>query len=205
MFPSLPPELCGYFRSYFITALADAGTDGRVQIFRAGTETSSHGPHRFRRDLRRGASPAGVYRSHRTAAFVNQQNRNAIGGLHGDYAARLILDQRIAFSQQSGAPSGGDARRGVDLFQRGKLPKSSGNIGKPRSEAMYQPRKCVQIGYAVNVVGVPVEHGYTGFCVCAMRICDLNFSNMDSSNRTSVGRLTSVVIWSILSCNFISA
>ncbi len=116
----------------------------------------------------------------------------------------------------------------MDLFQRGQADELRQDVGFTRPEAVHQPGKGIQFGDAVNVEGVFVEHAcvwpthttacstgpvglvqrftyvaaYAGFWICAIRTCCLKLSSIDSSSRTSVGRFTRVVIWSILSCNF---
>ena len=104
-------------------------------------------------------------------AFIHQQHRNAVRGLDGHHAARLIFDQGVALSEQPGAALGSHARRGVDLFQGGELREGSGNIGQARAEAVHQPGKRVEFSNAVDIFGVPVEHDL--YRVLGLRDADL--------------------------------
>ena len=113
---SLPPELCGYFRTHFVTALSNTRTDGRVEIFRTRSESPGHGLDCLNRDPRRRAAPAGMYGGYRMVTFVYQQNRDAVGGFHRDHATGLILEKGISFTQHAAASIGSYTRRGVNLF-----------------------------------------------------------------------------------------
>src|ERR1017187_6759489 len=61
---SLPSEPLRHLRAHLVTALADAGTDGRVQISGARAEATAHGGDGFARDARHRSAPAGVHRGH---------------------------------------------------------------------------------------------------------------------------------------------
>ena len=103
-------------------------------------------------DACRRAAPPGVHRGHGTLPLVHQQHGNAVGGLDGHYAARLVFEQRVALSEQPGAAFGSHARRGVDLFQGGQLAKQRGNIGQARAEAVHQPWQRVELSDAIDLL-----------------------------------------------------
>src|ERR1035437_5290159 len=168
---SLPSELRGHLRAHLVAALPDARADGRMQVYRARPEAPGHGGNGFARDARPRAAPTGVYRGDGAKPLTHQQDGEAIRGLDGHHAAGLVFEQRIAFAEDAGPPLGGDARRRVDLFQGGQLREAGGNIGQTRTEAGYQPGKSVEPGYAIDVFGVPVEHGLCG--VLGLRAGDL--------------------------------
>src|ERR1035438_8267251 len=168
---SLPSEMCRHLRAHLVAALADTRTDCGMQVRGARPEAPAHGGDSIRHDARRRAAPAGVHRCHRPPPLIHQQNGNAIRRLDGHHAAWLVLDQRVAFAEEPGAPLGGYAPTGVNLFQRGELREAGGNIGQARAEAMHQPWKSVELGDAVDAFGVPVEHDLYG--VLGLRDADL--------------------------------
>ena len=138
-------------------------------------------------------------------ARVRQQNGDAIGRAHRHHRARRVFEQGVGLAENSGPALGGHARRGMDLFQQAEAGVESGDIYNARAEAVLQPSEGIQLRNAIDSARVAIGHGQTGFWICAMRTWSLNFASMDSSSRTSVGRFTRVVIFSILSCSFISA
>lgn len=72
MRPSLLPELYGHFRSHFVAALADARTDGGVEVVRVGGESAAHGLDGGGRNPRHGAAPSGMNGGDGAMAFVDQ-------------------------------------------------------------------------------------------------------------------------------------
>ncbi len=191
-----PPisEMGGHFGSDFVTALADAGADGGVEAGRIGAETGAHGFHGSGGDFRDRAAPAGMHGGDGAEALIGEEDRQAIGGLYRDHGARCVLEKRVAFAENAGAAGGGDALGGMDLFESRQIVEERGDIGEPGPEAMDQPREGVEFGYTIEVLSVLIEHDYAGFWIWAIRTCCLNSSSIDSSRRTSVGRLTRVVI-----------
>ena len=84
-----PPKLRRHFRPHLVAALADAGTDGRVQILRRACRSAPRMAATAAAAMpRRRAAPSGVHRGHRAAALIHQQHGDAVGGLHRDDAAR---------------------------------------------------------------------------------------------------------------------
>ena len=168
---SLPSKMLRHLCTHFVATLPDAGTDGSVQIFCVGAEALAHSSYGIRGDACRRATPSGVDRGHGTPAFIHQQHRNAVCGFDGYYAARLVFDQGVTFSEQPGAAFGNHARRGVDLSQRGELREGGGNIGKTRAEAVHQPRQRVEFSDSVDIFGIPIEHDL--YRVLGLRDADL--------------------------------
>src|ERR1017187_2258719 len=72
---SLPSELRRHLRAHLVTALSDAGTDGRVQVFGARAEATDHGGDSFARDARHRTPPAGVDRGHGAPRLVRSEER----------------------------------------------------------------------------------------------------------------------------------
>ena len=103
-----------------------------------------------RRRSRRRPAPSGVDRGHGAMALVDQQHRDAIGGLDGHDRARRVFEQRVAFAENSGASSGGDTRRRVDLLQGREVGEQRGNVGEARAEAVEEPRERIELGDAVD-------------------------------------------------------
>src|ERR1017187_6399487 len=61
---SLPSEVRRHLRTHLVTALSDAGTDGRVQVFGTRAEATAHGGDSFARDARHRTPPARADRGH---------------------------------------------------------------------------------------------------------------------------------------------
>src|SRR5260370_18480340 len=74
---SLPSEPRRHLRAHLITALSDAGTDRRAQVFGARPEARGHGGHGTGSDARRAAAPTRVYRGHPAPALLPTQTENA--------------------------------------------------------------------------------------------------------------------------------
>jgi len=138
---------------------------------------------------------------------IEQEERNAIGGLDANEPPRRVLDERVTIADTAARTAGAHYDIGVHLVQ-GSDPVRGPEIFRPAgAEAMLQPIKLVESTDSINLMGSFVKHAgaYAGFWICEIMTCCLKFSSMASSSRTSVGRFTSVVIWSILSCSFNSA
>jgi hypothetical protein len=202
MRPAKLPKLRGDLRTDLIAAFPDAWSDSGVKVSRFRAELPVHGFYRSVRNARNSTAPSCMHGGDSAMALVDQQNRHAIGGPDSDDRAGPVFEERVALSQNSAAAFGGDAIGGVNLLEGGEIGEPGWNIAPARAETVDEPRERIELADAIDLPGILIEHGYAGFCTCAMRICFLKSSSMDSSSRTSVGRLTSVVIWSILSCNF---
>src|ERR1041384_4005721 len=98
MAPSLPSEMRRHFRPDFIAALSDARPDRGMQVAGVAAEPLVQCLDGARRDLRHGATPAGMYGRHGAPPLVDEQDRNAIGRLHGNDGILLVLEQRIALA-----------------------------------------------------------------------------------------------------------
>ena len=167
----------------------------------SAAELLAHRFHRRRDDVRRRTAPTGMNRGDGAMLVVHQQNGHAVGRLDGDHRAGTVFEQCVALPQNAAAPVGIDDDGGMDLLDGGEILEPGGDVAVTRAETVDQPRQLVEFRNAVNLSGILVEHDYAGFWTWAMRIWLLNSSSIDSSSRTSVGRLTRVVIWSILSCS----
>jgi hypothetical protein len=74
------------------------------------------------------------------ASFIRQQDRDAIGRFHRDYASRRVLHQGIALTEDAFTPIGGNTRRRMNLFQGRQLRELGRDVGHPGAEAVDQPR-----------------------------------------------------------------
>ena len=115
-------------RSNLETARADARSEGCVDIPRLGSEPRLHRLDRPPRNLGGRAAPTGVHRRDRATPLIHQQQRDAIGRLHGDYGAGRVFEQRIAFAQHAAAAFGRDAIGRMNLFYRRETIKLWRNI-----------------------------------------------------------------------------
>ena len=187
----------------------DPGPYGRHQILGAGAEAGGHGldsPGRRCRATvpRHPACTAATARLPR----VHQENRDAIGRAHGEPSAGDIRHECIPLAEAARRSPGVQANIGMDLLEAGQVrPLVPGQrTGWCRNRA---PATRVPAG---EEPGRPAGSSFwksattpayaAGFWTCAIRICCLKSSSIDSSRRTSVGRLARVVILSILSWSF---
>lgn len=188
-------ELLCYLRPDQVALPADARPDRRKDVFRTAGETLLHCLHRSEDDPARRAPPSRVHGRHRAEAFIRKQDGQAVGGADSEELARPVRDERISFSQTAPAPVRVEAAVRVDLAH-GDQVFGNPRAGKAGAEAVYEPRQSLEASGAVDVAFVFVKQSglQTGFWTCAIMTCFLKFSNIDSSSRTSVGRLASVAI-----------
>jgi hypothetical protein len=150
-------ELLGHLGPDFETAVTDSGSDRRVQILGQGSETRAHGIDGVLRDPRRRAAPSRMDGSDRTIRFIDEQQRDAIGSLDGDYRPRDVFEQGVALAENSGAPFGRHAIGGMNLLQGGETLENRGDIRVARAETVYEPREGLEFGYAIDGIRVEVK------------------------------------------------
>src|SRR5579884_2207547 len=157
--PALLAKLCGHLRSDLVAARADGGADGGVHIGGMRAETFAHGGQSRSRDARGRPAPPRVDGGDGAPAGIDQEQRHAIGRLHGDDCAGRIFEQGVTLPEDAAPASGGDAGSRVNLLQRGEMSKLRRNIRVARTETVHQPRETVQRGGAVDVLRVAIEQG----------------------------------------------
>ena len=93
-------ELCGeglrYLGADFITAAADGRPHGRNNIFGASSEDHLHPANRFQDDALERAAPPRVDCGDYAAFGIGKENRNAVGGLHGEEESGSAGDRSVA-------------------------------------------------------------------------------------------------------------
>jgi len=150
-----------------------------------------------------------MHRRDSSGAGVDQQDRNAIRCADSKTKTGDIRQEGVSFTYTSLAARQVDADVGMDLFEADDagLPVPLPRVA--RAETVLQPWDIEQGSGLKDVSVIPeksIRHRpyAAGSCVRAIRTCRLKFSSIDSSSRTSVGRLASVVILSILSWSWSS-
>ena len=79
----LRAEFRSYLRAHFVAASADCGTDSSKHVRGIATELHLHLANGFGYDAPQGAAPACMNRRDRAFSEIDQENRNAVGGLNG--------------------------------------------------------------------------------------------------------------------------
>ena len=98
------------FGADFVAARADGRAERGDDVGGARAEGHAHLAERFLHDARERAAPAGVDGGDGAAARVGKQDRDAVGGLHGEQEARRLRDERVGARRL-----GGDARTGENV------------------------------------------------------------------------------------------
>ena len=89
-------ELLAYFRSNVVAAGVNPGADGRFNIFGQRTEAAAHFSHSLFDNALDRAAPTRMEDSHGSLLGVDQNNRQAIGGLDAKENAGRAGDEAIA-------------------------------------------------------------------------------------------------------------
>ncbi len=148
-------------------------------------------------------------RRHGARPSICQEDWHAVGSAYAYSGAHSASYQRVALTHPSLAALSPQADVRMNLFEGGDGLLLIPPGGEPGAEPVLQPGK-VKPGYGavymLRVLAKMPRHGdyAAGFLVWATMIRCLKSSSIDSSKRTSVGRLVSVVMLPILSCSFIS-
>ena len=120
-FGELGKKLSGDFGADFVAAATDGWADGGKQIARLGFEMHLQLADGFDDDAPEGTAPAGMNGGDGALLGIDEENRNAVGGLDAQEEAGAVGDGGIALA--------GLGRRGVDqmddigmdLLQRNEL------------------------------------------------------------------------------------
>ena len=91
----LREKIGGDFGADFVAAGADGRTDGGEEIFRFAAKMHAHVADGFGGDAAQGTAPAGVDGGDGTFFGIDQQNRDAVGGLDCEQQARTIGDGSV--------------------------------------------------------------------------------------------------------------
>lgn len=133
----LGEELGGDFGADFVAAGADAGADGGYEVARVGGEVHLHGTNGFGDDAGERAAPTGVNGGDGALFRVDQEDRNAVSGLHGEEEARTIGHQSITAAGFGGCGLEDVNHVGVDLLQRDEW-KIGGAEGGLEAAAVFE-------------------------------------------------------------------
>ncbi len=114
-------KLGGDFGADFVAAAADGGADGSEEIGGLGLELHVHLADGFDDDALERAAPAGVNGGDGTLFRIDEENRDAIGGLDAQEEAGTVGGGGIAGARfgRRGVEKMDDV--GMDLFQRDEL------------------------------------------------------------------------------------
>lgn len=132
----LGEELGGNFGADFVAAGADAGADGGEKVARVGAEVHLHGADGFGGDAGKGAAPASVDGGDGAFFGVDEEDRDAVGGLDGQEEAGTVGDAGVA---TAGIGWGGVEEVdhvGVELFE-GDEGKIGGACGRLEAAAVF--------------------------------------------------------------------
>lgn len=83
------------FRTNLVTAGADARSNGRHEIAGARIEVRPQRLHGHNSRARRRAAPTGMNGRDRTRAPISQEQRHAVGGLHGENQRGIVADHDV--------------------------------------------------------------------------------------------------------------
>ena len=114
-------EFCEHLFAHGVAAGGGAGTDGGDEVLRTGAVVETHAANAGFDDALDGSAPAGVEGGDDALPAIGYQNRDAIGGLHGEQQAGLGGDLAVgaargwAGRRRSGA--GVDDKVGVELLE----------------------------------------------------------------------------------------
>jgi len=84
------------FRAHLVTAAVNAGTNRGLEIARPAAEPAMHLAHSFLHDALERSTPARVKHAHCVALGVDENNRQAVGGLNAEQQAGSCSDQAVA-------------------------------------------------------------------------------------------------------------
>ena len=89
-------ELLAHFRTHFITASLDAGSDCRLYVPRQRAKVAPHLSHSFFNDALDRAPPARMKHSDSFLLCIYENHRQAIGSLDGEQNAGHARDEAIS-------------------------------------------------------------------------------------------------------------
>jgi hypothetical protein len=101
----------------------NAGSDGGQEVARFSVEPAAHLADAFFDDSLDGSTPSGVKGAHGPIFPVNEDDRQAIGSLHGEQKAGSIGDQAIAGDWRVGGAIHAMNQIRMDLTQGDQRPR----------------------------------------------------------------------------------
>jgi hypothetical protein len=155
-------ELLDDLGSHFVATLANSGTDGYEQVVRPAGESRLHVLDSPSGNPLRGPTPAGVDGSYSAMARIDDENRDAVGGLNGDEPSWGVLDEGIAVAERTRPAAGFDHNVRMDLMECGQVSTTAETVRPAGTKTMHQPIEGFQRLDAIDVLRIFVEH-YTGF------------------------------------------
>jgi len=131
----LREELSGDFDADFVAAASDGRAKGGEEVGGPGTEVHLHLANRFDGDAGQGAAPAGVDGGNGAFFGIDEEDRDTVGGLHGEEKAGTIGKrgvprhgrQTFARFGVGGIDEVGDV--GVELFEGDKRERAGAEYG----------------------------------------------------------------------------
>ncbi len=114
----LRAEFGDEFRSHFVAAGANGRAESGEEIGRLAAEFEAHAADSFFGDAGERTFPTRMHGGDSVFLWIDEKNRNAIGGLHGEEQAGAIRGGGIALARISGCVGEKVNHVGVDLFER---------------------------------------------------------------------------------------
>jgi len=111
-------EFCDEFRPHFIAAGADGRAERGEQIGRLAAELEAHPADGFFGDAGERALPTRMNGGDGAFLGIDEKDRDAIGGLHGEEQSLAIGEGGVALARERGRGAEQADRVGVDLFER---------------------------------------------------------------------------------------
>ena len=120
-FGKLRLKLGGNFSADFVAADTDGRADGGKEAGRLGAELHLHLANGFDNDALEGAAPTGMDGSDGARFRVDEENRDAISGLHAEKEPGAVGGGSVTTVRLGGCGVEKMDYVGVDLFQRDEL------------------------------------------------------------------------------------
>jgi len=114
----LRSELGDKIRAHFVTAGTDGGPERGEQVARLAAEFETHAANGFLGDAGERALPTRMDGGDGVFLGINEKDRDAIGGLHGEEQTGTVRDGGVALARKRGRGGEQADRVGVDLLQR---------------------------------------------------------------------------------------
>ncbi len=132
-------EFLAQLFAYFITTAVNTGADGGLNIARRSAEVAAHFSQTFFDDALERSAPACMKHSDRMTLSIDQNNRQAVGGLNAENQAGSRRDQSIACER--------NVRRRIDEVDDVGVYLAQGNEPRQfrtvfRAADIQRPQKC---------------------------------------------------------------
>src|SRR5882724_1865673 len=144
-------ELHPYFLTNFKAALANTRADGSLKILRLAAKIASHFAHALLNNAPQRAAPSGMEHAHSLAFRIDENDRQAIGGLHAKDKAGGISDDAVANQLGLGHGRDGVNEIRMNLTQRNQR---QGNIFFTLRAKVFQKNFAIALhGFAAVCLG----------------------------------------------------